>query len=52
MLAGSALLPDKLETPNLAPILWLLAPWPIIASAIILIVGYTRRRTSFVNDTG
>jgi hypothetical protein len=52
MLAGSALLPDKLETPNLAPILWLLAPWPIIASAIILIVGYMRRRTSFVNDTG
>jgi MFS family permease len=52
MLAGSALLPDKVETPNLAPILWLLAPWPIIASAIILIVGYTRRRTSFVNDTG
>ena len=50
--ASSALLPDKLQAPDFAPILWLLAPWPIMGSVVILIAGYRRRRTSLVNDTG
>jgi ACS family tartrate transporter-like MFS transporter len=46
LVASSNLLPRKFEPPRFAPILWLLAPWPIISSAIILIAGLLRRRSS------
>ena len=46
LVASSNLLPRKLEPPRFAPILWLLAPWPIISAAIILIAGYVRWRSS------
>jgi nitrate/nitrite transporter NarK len=46
LVASANLLPRKLEPPRFAPILWLLAPWPIISAAVILIAGYVRRRSS------
>ncbi len=44
LIATANLMPRKFEPPRFAPILWLLAPWPIISAAVILIAGYTRRR--------
>jgi hypothetical protein len=46
LVASSNLLPRRFEPPRFAPILWLLAPWPIISAAIILVAGYLRRRSS------
>jgi len=46
LIASSNLLPRKFEPPRFAPILWLLAPWPIISAAVILAAGYLRRRSS------
>jgi MFS transporter, ACS family, tartrate transporter len=45
LLASANLMPRKLEPPRFAPILWLLAPWPILSAVTILITGYLRRRT-------
>jgi MFS family permease len=44
LLASANLLPQKPEPPPFGPILWLLAPWPILSAVLILVAGYTRRR--------
>jgi ACS family tartrate transporter-like MFS transporter len=50
LVASVNLLPRKLEPPRFAPILWLLAPWPILSAVIILAAGYLRRRSSRLRE--
>jgi MFS family permease len=44
LIAAANLPPQKMEPPPFGPILWLLAPWPILSAVLILFAGYTHRR--------